>query len=303
MRRKTDFFSEEEKSIETVNNIMRKHLELFRIDHKKQELIARKKAEAAAKQKAAQKEKALGHPKIVRVDENETGEAGATITEITDEEAKKMELAELKVKQQAAKQLLKDTKPTEMEKVNDEDEEKSLKQKPNAGNGGQTADYVWHQTLEEISAYIPLPDHTKATMINVKIGINDFKFSMKDKPNEPVLDAKWCKKINAGESIWNIEKDGDKRTLAITLEKFEGKNWWNCLLIGDIEIDTQKVEPENSKLSDLDGETRSTVEKMMFDQAQKAQGKPTSEESEKQDKLKSFMAAHPEMDFSKAKFS
>ena len=106
---------------------------------------------------------------------------------------------------------------------------------------------------------------TKANMLDVKLGINDFKISLKNNKDEPLIDGKWCKKVNSGESIWSIEREGEKATMNITVVKFAGKEWWNSVIQGDIEIDTQKVEPENSKLSDLDGETRSTVEKMMFD--------------------------------------
>jgi hypothetical protein len=49
----------------------------------------------------------------------------------------------------------------------------------------------------------------------------------------------------------------------LTLTKQEGMHWWSKVLGSDPDIDVTAVEPENSKLTDLDPETRQTVEKMM----------------------------------------
>lgn len=55
----------------------------------------------------------------------------------------------------------------------------------------------------------------------------------------------------------------DKKSVSILLTKQNQMDWWKYLVKGEPEIDIRQVEPEISQLSDLDTETRSTVEKMM----------------------------------------
>jgi hypothetical protein len=297
LRRKTDFFTgaSPEMIQELVMKVVNKHsalsakaeaekkkLKVREEQKKKKVLEEQKKKEVAAKAAAA------APPTVPINDDVLELSADGTFDTATTDKPKPAAASPADVTGPAA------TIADEAEQKKDEEVDKTP---PPPGNGGRTDRYVWTQQLSEVTINCPMPPGTTSKMLDVDYSNKRLKVGVKGQPS--IINGELHKRIIVDDSLWTFE-DGE---VVLNLQKENKMEWWKCVIVGDPEINTQKVQPENSKLSDLDGETRQTVEKMMFDQRQKAMGLPSSDELQKQEMLKKFMAAHPEMDFSKAKFS
>lgn len=168
---------------------------------------------------------------------------------------------------------------------------------PTSGAGHDYGTYSFQQSLTSVDVFVPLPHAVKSRDVEVKISAGSLSVGLK---NAPILAGALHDKIKPDDSTWTLV---DGTVVHVFLEKFDQRKWWSCVVQGEAEIDTKLIVPENSKLSDLDGDIRQTVEKMMFDQRQKAAGLPTSDEQEKMKMFEKFKKSHPELDFSKAKMN
>jgi len=158
--------------------------------------------------------------------------------------------------------------PTEIQESEETEELRKMKH-ISTWNGAITDKYYWSQSLQELTLEIEV-GACKASEIKVDVTATRLTVT---KGTEVLLLGKLHEKVLPEESIWHLE---DEHQVIISLQKSR-ESWWNCVLEGDPEIDTTKVE-STRKLEEYDGETQGAIRKIMFDQNQKLQGKPSSDQ-------------------------
>ncbi|GAB1193206.1 nuclear movement protein nudC [Aspergillus pseudonomiae] len=188
--------------------------------------------------------------------------------------------------------------PNPAELAEREREEKERKAKEDAEQA--KLPYKWTQTIKDVDVTIAVPGNLRGRDLDVVLTKTKIKVAVKGQ--EPIIEGDFPHPVILDECSWTLETTSQPpgKEVAVHLDKVNKVEWWPHVVTSAPKIDVSKITPESSKLSDLDGETRAMVEKMMYDQRQKEIGGASSDEQRKMDLLKKFQAEHPEMDFSNA---
>ena len=143
----------------------------------------------------------------------------------------------------------------------------------NAGCGGDFEQYSWTQDDHEVVVRVPMPEGATSKQVKVKFQPNQLSIAIG--ADAPVLDGPLFKTIVVDDATWSVE---DKKTVVVTLFKVGGDDWWPHVCTTERQIDMKTLRPPSKHMRDLDDGAQATIQKMMFDQQQKRQGLPTSDE-------------------------
>ncbi|KAL8936654.1 MAG: hypothetical protein Q9211_004077 [Gyalolechia sp. 1 TL-2023] len=123
--------------------------------------------------------------------------------------------------------------------------------------------YKWTQTIKDLDIVVPVAGNLRGKDIEVIMTKTKLKVAVKGQT--PAIDGDLSHAVKVDESAWTLETvGGGGKEVSIHLDKANKMEWWNAVVTNaEYKIDTSKIVPENSKLGDLDGETRGMVEKMM----------------------------------------
>ena len=310
-RRKTDFFKQADDGFALCEKAYKVQKLKYEQDEEKEK--ARKEKEL---QKQKQKEQSQKVPE----------EKSSSVKEITKEEferRKREEQAKLqgnKVEEPFKEQPLVESKSNPSKKGEEEDDEdkkrkekcakmdESLRQeliKKTAHlddkNGGRTRNYTWVQhQVEQFEMFVPVDNDTNSKNMKITFDSKHLKIVVK---GEVLVDGELFAAINSDSFLWTLDEVKGKKVIVITFDKIYKMQWWEYVIKGDELLTLSKVNPDPSKLSDLDPSMRPEIEKMMLENSMKMQGKPYHKDPKTNDMLQKFMKEHPEMDFSKAQIN
>jgi hypothetical protein len=302
LRRKTDFFQNPDQAFSIIEKSFKVAKLKFEQDQQKEKLKKEKELEKIKeKEKEKEKDKTSGVKEITK-EEFERRKA---------EENKQKEIKnDVKVEEKVNTDEKKEEEDDETKKIKekiakmDESERKELLKRTahlEDKNGGRTRHYTWTQPqIENFDMYVALDDDVKANQIKVDYDSRHLTVKVK---GEVLFGGELFAPINADSFMWTFDEIKGKKVINITFEKIHKMQWWDHVIKGDELLSLTKINPEPTKLSDIDPSMRPEIEKMMLENSMKMQGKPFHKDPKTNDMLQQFMKQHPEMDFSKAKIN